>query len=41
MLSKEGTSTSVKTMAPVEPYIHIAKVEQFITIGATNGVDLA
>jgi hypothetical protein len=32
MLSKEGTSTSVKTMAPVEPYIHIAKVEQFINV---------
>ena len=41
MPSTEETSTSVNTMAPVEPYSHIAKVEQFITIGATAGADPA
>lgn len=33
------TSTPPNTMAPVGPYSHIAKVGQFITIGAVAGVD--
>jgi len=31
--------TPAATMTPVGPYSHIAKVGQFITIGATAGVD--
>ncbi len=33
--------TPADTMTPVGPYSHIAKVGQFITIGATAGVDPA
>ena len=33
--------TPANTMTPVGPYSHIAKVGQFITIGATAGVDPA
>lgn len=35
------TSTPENTMTPVGPYSHIAKVGNFITIGATAGVDPA
>ena len=41
MSSKVETSTPANTMAPVGPYSHIAKVGQFITIGAIAGVDPA
>lgn len=33
------TSTPPHTMVPIGPYSHIAKVGEFITIGATAGVD--
>ncbi len=33
--------TPANTMTPVGPYSHVAKVGQFITIGATAGVDPA
>ncbi len=33
------TSTPPNTPAPIGPYSHIAKVESFITIGGTAGVD--
>lgn len=39
MWSKVEWFTPAGTMAPVGPYSHIAKVGQFITIGATAGVD--
>ncbi len=32
-------STPPNTMQPIGPYSHIAKVGEFITIGATAGVD--
>ncbi|MDP6705794.1 MAG: Rid family hydrolase [Alphaproteobacteria bacterium] len=32
-------STPPDTMDPIGPYSHVAKVGQFITIGATAGVD--
>ena len=35
------TSTPPKTPAPIGPYSHIAKVDRFITIGGTAGVDPA
>ena len=41
MPSKVEFSTPANTMSPVGPYSHIAKVGQFITIGATAGVDPA
>ena len=41
MSSKVEWFTPAGTMAPVGPYSHIAKVGQFITIGATAGVDPA
>ena len=41
MSSKVKLFTPANTMAPVGPYSHIAKVGQFITIGATAGVDPA
>lgn len=41
MSSKIEFSTPANTMTPVGPYSHIAKVGQFITIGATAGVDPA
>ncbi len=40
MSSKVKFSTPANTMAPIGPYSHIAKVGQFVTIGATAGVDL-
>ena len=39
MPSKVEYSTPANTMAPIGPYSHIAKVGQFVTIGATAGVD--
>ena len=39
MSSKVELFTPANTMTPVGPYSHIAKVGQFITIGATAGVD--
>ena len=41
MSSKVERFTPAGTMAPVGPYSHIAKVGQFITIGAAAGVDPA
>ena len=41
MSSKVEYFTPADTMTPVGPYSHIAKVGQFITIGATAGVDPA
>ena|SRR5437667_10307846 len=35
------TSTPPHTPAPIGPYSHIARVERFITIGGTAGVDPA
>jgi 2-iminobutanoate/2-iminopropanoate deaminase len=35
------TSTPADTPAPIGPYHHIAKVDRFITIGGTAGVDPA
>jgi 2-iminobutanoate/2-iminopropanoate deaminase len=35
------TSTPPKSPSPIGPYSHIAKVDQFITIGAIAGVDPA
>jgi len=40
-MPKVETSTPESTMTPVGPYSHIAKVGQFITIGATAGVNPA
>lgn len=39
MSSKVEYSTPPNTMTPIGPYSHIAKVGQFVTIGATAGVD--
>ena len=39
MSSKVEYSTPDNTMAPIGPYCHIAKAGQFVTIGATEGVD--
>ena len=39
MSSKVEYSTPDNTMAPIGPYSHIAKAGQFLTIGATAGVD--
>ena len=39
MPSRVETSTPANTMSPLGPYSHIAKVGQFITIGAVAGVD--
>ena len=41
MSSRVEWSTPASTMAPIGPYSHVAKVGQFITIGATAGVDPA
>lgn len=41
MSNKVETSTPPKTMTPIGPYSHIAKVGSFITIGGTAGVDPA
>lgn len=41
MSSNVKWSTPNNTMAPIGPYSHVAKVGQFITIGATAGVDPA
>jgi 2-iminobutanoate/2-iminopropanoate deaminase len=35
------TSTPPNTPAPIGPYSHIARVERFITIGGTAGMDPA
>ncbi|HYN68726.1 MAG TPA: Rid family hydrolase, partial [Candidatus Eisenbacteria bacterium] len=35
------TSTPPNTPSPIGPYNHIAKVDRFITIGGTAGVDPA
>jgi 2-iminobutanoate/2-iminopropanoate deaminase len=40
-MSKVETSTPPGTPTPIGPYSHVAKVGQFITIGATAGVDPA
>ncbi|CTQ62935.1 RidA family protein [Roseibium album] len=39
MSRKVEYSTPTNTMRPIGPYSHIAKVGEFITIGATAGVD--
>lgn len=39
MSDKVEFSTPANTMKPIGPYSHIAKVGDFITIGATAGVD--
>lgn len=39
MSKKVALSTPPNTMKPIGPYSHIAKVGDFITIGATAGVD--
>ncbi|MGH1478826.1 MAG: RidA family protein [Geminicoccales bacterium] len=39
MSSTVDYSTPANTMAPIGPYSHIAKVGQFVMIGATAGVD--
>ena len=41
MMTKVETFTPANTMTPVGPYSHIAKVGEFISIGATAGVDPA
>ncbi len=41
MSSKVELITPANTMTPVGPYSHVAKVGQFITIGATAGIDPA
>lgn len=41
MSKKVEFSTPSNTMKPIGPYSHIAKVGDFITIGATAGVDPA
>ena len=41
MTNKVETSTPPDTMGPIGPYSHIARVGQFITIGATAGIDPA
>ncbi|MBL6600223.1 MAG: RidA family protein [Alphaproteobacteria bacterium] len=41
MPGKVEYSTPPNTMAPIGPYSHIAKVGDFITIGAVAGVDPA
>ena len=41
MTSRIEFSTPANAMAPVGPYSHIAKVGQFITVGAVAGVDPA
>ena len=41
MASKVAFFTPSNTMNPVGPYSHIAKCGQFITIGATAGIDPA
>ena len=41
MPSNVEWSTPPNTMTPIGPYSHVAKVGQFITIGATAGVDPA
>ena len=38
---KVETSTPPGTPSPIGPYNHIAKVDRFITIGGTAGVDAA
>ncbi len=41
MSSKVETSTPPNTPKPIGPYSHIAKVDRFITIGGTAGVNPA
>ena len=41
MSMKVEWSTPANTMTPLGPYSHVAKAGQFITIGATAGVDPA
>jgi 2-iminobutanoate/2-iminopropanoate deaminase len=41
MTNTVETSTPVNTPEPIGPYNHIAKVDQFITIGGTAGVNPA
>jgi len=41
MMSKVEASTPAKTVTPIGPHSHIAKVGRFITIGGTAGVDPA
>ena len=41
MSSKVELITPTNTMTPIGPYSHVAKVGQFITIGATAGIDPA
>jgi 2-iminobutanoate/2-iminopropanoate deaminase len=40
-MTRVDTSTPPNTPAPIGPYSHIAKVGQFITIGATAGFNPA
>jgi 2-iminobutanoate/2-iminopropanoate deaminase len=41
MTNTVETSTPENTPTPIGPYNHIAKVDKFITIGGTAGVDPA
>src|SRR5512140_273347 len=41
MTNRVATSTPANTPTPIGPYNHIAKVDQFISIGGTAGVDPA
>jgi 2-iminobutanoate/2-iminopropanoate deaminase len=41
MANMVETSTPVNTPTPIGPYNHIAKVDKFISIGGTAGVDPA
>ncbi len=41
MANTVETSTPANTPTPIGPYNHIAKVDKFITIGGTAGVDPA
>ena len=41
MPARVGTFTPANTPHPIGPYNHIAKVDQFISIGGTAGVDPA
>ena len=40
-MSNVETSTPPNTPAPIGPYNHVARVDRFITIGGTAGVDPA
>ena len=41
MTNRVETSTPVNTPTPIGPYNHIARVDRFITIGGTAGVNPA